>query len=200
MNIENFYAENIIITGAVSAPVVAAFLAGKFPNLAGRLSQIIATLFSPLVLVTLIIFLSAMLISGKDPYNDRDFLLVFNIMLLGVMGIIIFSVLGAASGRYERINTLILSGLSLIAIITDLVALSAIFYRLGEYGLTPNRLAVLVSNLLILVNLVLILTDLGRIIFKKKEHAVVENTVARFLPVYLVWIVVVVFGFPLFFS
>jgi hypothetical protein len=88
--------------------------------------------------------------------------------------------------------------LSIIAVIIDLIALSAIFYRLGD-GVTPNRLAILVPNILILANLVIIMIDLFRINFKKKEFRIVEMSVAKFLPVYLVWILIVVFAFPLIF-
>jgi hypothetical protein len=90
--------------------------------------------------------------------------------------------------------------LSIVTIIIDLIALSAIFYRLGEYGLSPNRLAILVSNILILANLVIIMIDLFRINFKKNEFKIVEMSVAKFLPVYLIWIVIVIFGFPFIFG
>ncbi|NMD03569.1 MAG: DUF4153 domain-containing protein, partial [Bacteroidales bacterium] len=79
-------------------------------------------------------------------------------------------------------------------------ALSAIFYRLGQYGLTPNRLAVLVSNILVLINLIMIMINLFRINFKKKDFSIVEMTVSKFLPVYLGWIVIVIFGFPVIFE
>ena len=85
-------------------------------------------------------------------------------------------------------------------VVIDLLALSAIFYRLGEYGLSPNRLAVLVSNILVLINLILIMNDLFRVNFKNKEFSAVGKTISRFLPVYLVWIIIVVFGFPLIFG
>jgi hypothetical protein len=85
-------------------------------------------------------------------------------------------------------------------VIIDLIALSAIFYRLGTYGITPNRLAVLGSNMLILVNLVLIVIDLYKVNFKKSLIREVELTIAKYLPVYLVWIIIVVFGFPVIFG
>ena len=78
--------------------------------------------------------------------------------------------------------------------------MSAIFYRLGQYGLTPNRLAVLVSNILVLINLIMIMINLFRINFKKKDFSIVEMTVSKFLPVYLGWIVIVIFGFPVIFE
>jgi hypothetical protein len=200
LKIENFYFENIVFTGAVAAPVFATYLIAKFPTLISRTAPLLAGIFSPLVLITLIIFLITIIVTGKDPYNDRNFLLVFNIMLLGVMGIIIFSVSETSTIKNQKFNAIILFSLSIVTIIIDLIALSAIFYRLGEYGLTPNRLAVLVSNLLVLLNLILIMIDLFRNNFKGKDFSLVENTVSKFLPVYMVWIIIVVFGFPLIFG
>jgi len=117
-----------------------------------------------------------------------------------VMAIIIFSVSETSVIKNQKINAIVLFALSIITIIIDLIALSAIFYRLGEYGLTPNRLAVLVSNILVLANLILIMIDLFKINFRKKEFRIVEMTVSKFLPVYLVWIIIVVFGFPVIFG
>jgi hypothetical protein len=200
LNIGKFYTENIVITGAVAAPVVASFIIKNYPTLVNKTAPLIAAIFSPLVLITLLVYLIAIVVSGKDPYNDRDFLLIFNIMLLGVMGIIVFSVSETSIIKNRKFNELTLFILSIITIIIDLIALSAIFYRLGEYGLTPNRLAVLVSNILVLINLVLIMINLFRINFKKKEFKIVEMSVAKFLPVYLVWILIVIFGFPVIFG
>jgi len=200
LNIEKFYGEYIVMMGAAAAPVVAAFLIEKFPALVSKTASIIAAIFSPVVFITLIIFLITILVTGKDPYNDRDFLLIFNIMLLGVMGIIIFSISETSVIKNQKYNAIILFALSVVTIIIDLVALSAIFYRLGEYGLTPNRLAVLVSNILVLINLILIMTNLFRINFKRKDFKIVEVTVSKFLPVYMLWVLIVVFTFPAIFG
>lgn len=200
LNIEELYFRNIVMTGAVAAPVVADYLTERFPALVSRTAPLLAAIFSPMVLITLIIFLITIIVTGKDPYTDRDFLLIFNLMLLAVMAIIIFSVSETSIIKNQKFNAVVLLGLSVITIIIDLIALSAIVYRLGEYGITPNRLAVLVSNLLVLINLVLIMTDLFRINFKRKEFNLVELTVSKYLPVYLGWIIIVVFGFPLIFG
>lgn len=200
INIEKFYMENIVIIGSVAAPVVAAFIIKNYTTLINKTAPLIAAIFSPLVLITLLVYLIAIVVSGKDPYNDRDFLLIFNIMLLGVMGIIVFSVSETSIIKNQKFNELTLFILSIITIIIDLIALSAIFYRLGEYGVTPNRLAVLVSNILVLINLVLIMIGLFRINFKKNEFRIVEMSVAKFLPVYLVWIIIVIFAFPVIFG
>ena len=139
INIEKFYFNNIVIVGLVSAPVVATYIIKNYPALTNKIAPIIANLFSPLVLLTLIIYLIAIAITGKDPYNDRDFLLIFNIMLIGVMGIIVFSISETSINRRQKFNELILFILSIITLIVDLIALSAIFYRLGEYGVNTKQ-------------------------------------------------------------
>lgn len=200
LDITEFYAENIVFAGAVAAPVVAAYLIGKFPALVSKIAPLIAGIFSPLILITLIVFLVTMILTGKDPYNDREFLLIFNVLLLGVMVIIIFSVSGTSVIKNQRFNSITLFILSVVTIIIDLIALSAIFYKLGEYGLTPNRLAILVSNILVLINLILIMAGLFKINFRNREFRIVEIIVSRYLPVYLAWIMFVVFAFPLIFG
>jgi hypothetical protein len=200
MNIEKFYFNNIVIVGLVSAPVVATYIIKNYPALTNKIAPIIANLFSPLVLLTLIIYLIAIAISGKDPYNDRDFLLIFNIMLIGVMGIIVFSISETSINRRQKFNELILFILSIITLIINLIALSAIFYRLGEYGVTPNRLAILGSNILIFGNLILIMIDLYKTNFKKPEIEKVELTISKYLPLYILWTLIVVFGFPFIFG
>jgi uncharacterized membrane protein len=121
-------------------------------------------------------------------------------MLLGVMAIIVFSVSEASGSIKRKFSELVLFILSLVTLIINLIALSAIFYRLGEFGLTPNRLAVLGSNIMIFVNLILITIDLFKINYKKAEPEKVELTISKYLPVYVIWVLIVVFGFPLFFG
>lgn len=200
INIENFYMENIGIIGLVSAPVVTAYIIRNYTMMTSKIAHVIAYIFSPLVLLTLIIYLTAILISGKDPYNDRNFLVIFNVMLLGVMAIIIFSISETSQNRKQKFNEYILFILSIVTTIIDLIALSAIFYRLFEFGITPNRLAVVGSNILILVNLVLIMVDLSKTIFKGMPIENVEMTISKYLPVYIIYTLIVVFGFPLIFG
>lgn len=200
LKIERFYFDYIVIPGLVSAPVVATYIFKSFPVVTNKIAPIIAGIFSPLVLITLVIYLISIVLTGKDPYNDRDFLIVFNLMLLGVMAIIVFSVSETSVNKKQRFNELTLFALSIITLIVDLVALSAILYRLGEFGFTPNRTAVLGSNLLIFGNLILIMVDLYKIAFKGKEIKTVELTIARYLPIYAAWTIFVTFGLPFIFG
>jgi hypothetical protein len=200
ISIGKFYSTYILQIGFVSTPLVATFILKNYSSLSNKIAPVIANLFSPLVMITLIIYLIAMAVKGKDPYNDRDFLLIFNILLIGVMALIIFSVSETSLIRRQRFNELILLILSAVTLVVNLVALSAIFYRLSEYGFTPNRVAILGSNIAIFVNLILITIDLYKINFRKSEIELVELTISKYLPVYLTWILFVVFILPFIFG
>jgi len=200
LQISEFYGKFVIIPGLAALPVVATYVIRKNPQLVSRVSPLIAKIFSPLVLITLITFLIAIIVTGKDPYSDREFLLIFNILLVAVMALIVFSVAETSRSNRNRAEILILFLLSAITVIVNCIALSAILFRISEWGITPNRLAVLGGNILILTNLLLVTYKLFRIMLNKSELEEVEKIISKFLTVYCLWTVIVVFIFPLVFN
>lgn len=200
LNIEDFYFEYIVVFGLPAVPILGTYLTENNPHLVGRVSPVIARIFSPLVLVMLFIYIVAMVYSGKDPYNDREFLLIFNILLIGVMAIIFFSVAGTSGSKRTKPEVVILILLSVVTILVNGIALSAILFRISEWGVTPNRIAVLGANLLILINLVLVTAQLLNVTSKKANLHDVGYTITRYLPVYIIWAIVVTFSFPLIFG
>ncbi|HSP82641.1 MAG TPA: hypothetical protein VLN72_02800, partial [Gillisia sp.] len=151
-------------------------------------------------LVILIVYLGAMIYSGKDPYNDREFLMIFNALLIGVMALIFFSVAETSRESRSRYEIWILFLLSAVTIIVNGIAISAILFRIAEWGITPNRAAVLGANLLIFINLLMVIWQLYRVISKRTETYGVGKAIALFLPVYFIWAAIVTFLFPLFFG
>lgn len=200
LNIERFYFENIVVFGLPAVPIFGTYLTRTNPQLVGKVSPVIAKIFSPLVLVMLVVYLAAMGYSGKNPYNDREFLLIFNALLIGVMAIIFFSVAEASKTSKSRIETWVLFLLSVVTIIVNGIALSAILFRITEWGLTPNRAAVLGGNVLILINLLLVTAQLFRVVSKKADLTGVRKIIALYLPVYCAWVTIVTFLFPYFFG
>lgn len=199
-DIEKLYFENIVVFGLPAVPIFGTYLSQNNPGLVGKVSPVIARIFSPLVLVMLVIYLVAMVYSQKDPYNDREFLLIFNALLIGVMAIIFFSIAETSKTTKSQPEIGILFLLSVVTIIVNGVALSAILFRISEWGITPNRAAVFGGNCLILVNLLLVTAQLFRVLFKKADIAGVEKVIAHYLPVYFFWAVVVTFLFPFIFG
>lgn len=197
-DIEEFYISYIVVLGAVSTPIVASYILDEHPQITNKIAPIIANIFSPLVLITLITFLISFVFAGKNPYRDRDFLLVFNLMLIGVMGVIVFAISETTTKKKNKgIILLLIAALSLIV---DIIALSAIVYRLGEFGLTPNRIAVLGSNLLIFGHLILIVIDLYKVTFKGAKLKDVENTIVKYIPIYASWTFIIGLLLPLIFK
>ena len=200
IHVEKIYQNYIMVIGSVAAPVLTSFILKNYATFTNKLAPILANIFSPLVLLTLIIYLIEIPLSGKDPYNDRDFLLIFNVMLICVMAIIVFSVSETAMMRKQKFSEIVLFLLSIVTLIINLIALSAIFYRLGHFGLTPNRLAILGSNILVFINLLLISIELFKIGFRDSDTEKVNLTISKYIPVYLVWVLIVVFLFPVIFG
>ena len=200
IKIEEFYFDYVGIFGLASAPIVGTYLTQTNPQLVGKVSPVIARIFSPLVLVMLVIYLIAIINSGKDPYNDREFLLIFNALLVGVMAIIFFSVAEGSKGEKSRTEIWILFLLSLVTIIVNGIALSAILFRISEWGITPNRAAVLGSNILILTNLLLVAEQLYKAFSKNRGISGVGRAIAGYLPVYVLWAAIVTVLFPLIFN
>jgi hypothetical protein len=200
LRIEEFYFQYFGIWGLAASPLVGTYLVQTNPQLVNKVSPVIAKVFTPLVLLTLVVYLFAVIYTGKDPYNDREFLLIFNLLLIGVMAIILFSVAETAKNSTNKTGTILLLGLSGVTIILNSIALSAIVFRISEWGITPNRLAVLGGNILILINLLLVTYSLFKTVKDKNEIESVENSIATFLPIYSLWTIMVTFVFPLLFN
>jgi hypothetical protein len=196
MDIEDFYFGNIAIWGLAAVPVAGAYIVLNNPLLVKSVSPLIAKIFTPLVLVMLLVYLAAIVWTGKDPYNDREFLLIFNLLLVGVMALILFSVAESPG----RVNTFLLLVLSVVTIIVNAVALSAIVFRISEWGISPNRVAVLGSNLLVLINLLLVTYRLFLAVKKPEQLSGAHLAIARFMPYYAIWTGVVTFLFPVIFG
>lgn len=199
-NIENFYFENIGIFGLAAAPIAGTYLVQTNPQLVGKVSPVIARLFSPLVLVMLVIYLLAIVYSGKNPYTDREFLLIFNALLIGVMAIIFFSIAETAKKTNNSMEVWVLFLLSIVTIVLNSIALSAILFRISEWGITPNRAAVMGGNILILINLILVTVKLSGLLSKKSDITGVGKVIASYLPVYFAWTIIVTFVFPFIFG
>ncbi len=200
LKIEEFYFKNIVISGFSAAPIIGTYLIQTNTQLVDKISPLIARLFSPLVAIMLFIYLIVIIYSGKNPYNDREFLIIFNILLIGVMAIIFFAIAEQSSKPKNQGQIWVLFVLSCLTIIINSIALSAILSRIVEWGFTPNRTAVLTANMLILVNLVLVTFQLLKVIFKRTITQSVENTIASFLPFYFGFTILVSFIFPLIFD
>jgi hypothetical protein len=198
-DISEFYFRNVVLFGAAALAIVAAYLVTRDIKLAKNIAPHIAKIFSPLVLATLLVYFIAVIWIGKNPFLDRDFLLVFNGVLLSVLAVTIFSITERGTDEKINVSDYINFALIALAIIINGIALSAIVFRLSSYGITPNRLAVLGVNLLIFANLIWIILSYVRFLGNKTGPLAIQDAVTKYLPVYGLWAAFVTFTFPLIF-
>lgn len=197
LDIAEWYIRNVGIYGLVGAPIVATLLATTRYGVSQRIAPIIARIFAPLALVTLVVYLGVLLTRAASPFEDREMLAVLNVVLLAVLALIVFSI--SEHQQTSSFMHYVGAGLLGVAVVLDLIALSAIVTRLLG-GLTPNRLGVLGANVLILVHLALLLYRYVNLLAGKGTLEQIEHAVTWYLALYVGWAALVTFGFPLFFG
>lgn len=200
LNIAQTYFEQIAIWGFAALPILSTFLIQNNPQLVNKISPIIARIFTPLVLVTLFLFLCTLLYTQKNIYTDRDFLLLFNILLIAVMAIILFSLTTTVHQGVSKIQLVMLFSLSLLTIIANGIAVYAILIRLNEFGFSPNRIAVIGANSLMFIHLLLVSVGLFKNLNGKAGITSIEHAIAKFIPIYAIWAVFIIFIMPFIFN
>lgn len=199
MDISEFYFENVVVFGAAALAIVAAHLVSRSLKLAKNIAPYIANIFSPLVLATLLIYLITVFWVGKNPFLDRNFLVSFNGILLCVLAVTVFSITERGPYGKKFISDYMNFALIVLALIVDIVALSAIVFRLSSYGITPNRFAVLGANVLILAHLTWIMLSYVRFLRHNTGPSTIQDAVTKYLQVYGLWAAFVAFTFPFIF-
>lgn len=200
IDIKQFYFEQIAVWALAAIPMLSTYLVQNNPQLVNKISPTIARIFTPLVLITLIVFLSTLMYTGKNIYNDRNFLLLFNALLIAVMAIVLFSLTSIENNAKSKIQLIMLFSLSLLTIIANTIALSAIAFRLAEFGVSPNRIAILGANLLMFIHLLFVSLALIKNLKGKADIHTVETEIALFIPAYAIWAAFVTFVMPLIFK
>jgi hypothetical protein len=199
IDISWFIRDYLIVYGGCAAAMITVYLVEVKKSVVENFAPILAKIFSPLFLITMSAFLISMIVMGKSPFIERDFLIGFDLMLVLVLGLVLYVI--SARGMNVKANFFDYMNFALIldALIIDCVALSAILFRLSAYGITPNKLAALGENLVLLVNLIGLAWLYLRYFTKKIEFIKLEKWQTFYLYVYAIWMAVVAFLFPIIF-
>lgn len=200
INIITIYFNFFVAVGLSIVPLFASFLIENNGHLVHKVSPVIARIFTPLATITLLIYLVTIFITGTYPTGNRDYLILFNVLLIVVMALILFSVSEISKNTQQKYNQIILFVLSVLAIIVNCIALGSILFRINDFGITPNRLAVLGGDILILLNLLIVSFNLFKVVKGQVSIEKLESSIALFLPLYFVWTAFVTFAFPILFQ
>lgn len=198
-NSADWYAKNVGVVGAAAVPIAATYLYDVVFTRRTGIASVLARVFAPLFLMMTGSYLVVAFLGGQNPFVDRSFLITVNGLLLVVLGMTVFSIAErgeqAEVGWIDYVNVALL----VVTLVIDLIALSAILFRLTSYGLTPNRVVVLGVNIVVMTHLAWTCRASISLIRGKCGPGDVRHAVAGYLPVYAGWAALVSFVLPLVF-
>jgi hypothetical protein len=182
----NFIFTNIMSLGFTASPFVSLLIVEKNKV---RLSMIIANIFLPLILISLVTFGTISIFTEAKPYEDRNIFVTYNVMMVIVICALVFASINGINNKIIKICTYILP---IVTIFFDFATISAVIYRLSEYGISANKITLLGTNIVMLGHLVFM-------VYMEIKHKKIERNVI-YLPLYFIWAFCVVFIFPFVFN
>jgi hypothetical protein len=196
IDIEPFFESWLLPCGAAGAVIVASWLVEAKQSVIENMAPVLTRLFTPLFAAVLVTFLGALLWTGRGVNIERDMLIVFDLLLVVVLGLLLYAV--SARDPLSRPDVFDVMQVVLVvsALLANAVALWAIADRITEFGFSPNRVAVLGVNVILLVNLVWSAALYVRFMTGRGTFASLEKWQTDYLPVYAVWAAIVVIVFP----
>lgn len=186
MKVMDFYWENIVPLGLVASPFVSLLVIEKSNRT--KLSVIIANVFLPLILISFMAFGIMSVFNSSRLYEDRELIMVYNVMMVVVIGVLVFTGINNINNKIVNVCSCVLMPLT---IVLNCVGIAAVVLRLSSYGITPNRVTLLGTNLIMLGHLIYM-------VFLKIKQNPGRNP--AYFPLYFLWAVFVVFVFPFIFK
>ena len=193
ISLESVYFQHVALPAFCFLWSLSGFTVYPSNNLIGKVAPQIVKWVSPFVLFVLIVYLPATVFSSESPYTDRDFFILINFTLLAILAIVIFLISSKRQNIFLGFEKIVLLGLIGLSIALDAWALSALAYRISEWGISANKTAVLLENVCILMHLIAI--GLFQL-FKSDQPRLLESITRRFLIVYALVFAAVCFLFP----
>ncbi len=115
-----------------------------------KLVALLMRLVLPLTVAVLLIYLAFIPFNWREPFENRDVLLIFNAMLFAVVALLVGATPAPGAELDEKGQTWLRRGvisLAALSLLVSLYALAAIIYRTANGRLTPNRLLFIGWNL-----------------------------------------------------
>ena len=184
-----------------------------------NISIYLSRILMPFSLLFIFILLLLLLMPDIRPYDNRVTFVLYNIMLAVIVLNMFFVRADYKSSIFTKALYIVLP---IVAILFDILVLTSSLYRLAEYGITPNKITLVGTNLVMLGNLVFItFFNIKSIlnIFKNNEEKSILNIFKNnedikdiknitigdtknvlYIYVYAAWAFIVCFIMPLFYN
>ena len=132
------------------------------------LSKLVALLMRvllPLTLLVLVVYLAFIPFNFREPFDNRDVLIIYNGMLFAVIALLVGATPISLSDLSPNVARWLRRGIvavAALALVVSVYALAAIVYRTALDRLTPNRLAFIGWNVVNIGLLILLLVKQAR--------------------------------------
>jgi len=191
-----YIGEWVIPTGAGAAVIVAAWLVEAKKSVIENMAPVLTAIFTPLFTVMLLVAAVGYAVAGVGREFDRDLLIVFDVLLLVVLGLVVYGISARDRARPAGVMDTFRLVAVVAAIALDLLVLVSMFDRVGEFGFTANRVAALGLNILLLINLAGTAWLLFRMHVAQAAAERLERWQTDYLPVFAGWAIVVLLVLP----
>ena len=186
----------VLPSGAAGAVVVAAWLVEAKQDVVENMAPVLTAVFTPLFAVVLTGSAAIYVVSGLGGGFHREVLAVFDVLLVVVLGLVLYSTSARdparPAGVLDRLQLVVVAS----ALVLDAVVLTAMVARIGDLGWTPNRVAALGLNLLLLVDLAWAAQLSARFLTGRVAFHRLEGWQTAYLPTYGLWAAAVVAVLP----
>jgi hypothetical protein len=186
----------VLPTGAAGAVIVAAWLVEAKQRVVENMAPVLTMLFTPLFAVMLTVAAVTYAVSGIAADFDRELLTVFDALLVVVLGLVLYAMTarepGGRADLMDRIQLVAVAS----ALVLDVMVLGSMVARIGDLGLTPNRVAALGLNLVLLVNLAGAAWLSTRFLSGRTAFHRLERWQTSYLPIFALWAAAVVALLP----
>jgi hypothetical protein len=159
-------------------------------------------LLLPLTLIVLLIYLFVIPFNFIAPFQNRNLLIVYNVMQFAIIGLLIGATPLKLDDLSPKLQTWLRRGIiavATLALIVSIYALSAVIYRTAIDMITLNRLTIIGWNIINIVILaVLLYTQFSK--GGTPWHERLQNVFSKATNAYLIWSLFLVVALPLIFK
>ncbi len=176
-------------------PFISYFIYNKTKSI---MSVYISRFFLIITLLAVFIMMFFMFYDKSRPYTNRLIYILYN-------SILSLTVINLMFARMDKKSSIFIKAMYLIvplfAFLFNILTITASIYRIAYYGLTPNKLTLIILNIIFLAHLIII--TLNNIIsFKNREYddkqnIIIDNKPSLFIYVYLLFSFIVCFIIPI---
>jgi len=196
IDIEFLVVNWLFVFGGCGVIVVAAYLVEKKKGAIETIAPVLARIFTPLFAVLMLVLILAIAIAGQAPSEDRELLIMFDIVLALVLGLVLYTMSARDAEKPADWWDWMVMTLVVLALVADMIALSGIVGRLVTYGFTPNKTAALGMNILLMANLITLAVGYSRFLSGRSQYQTVVDWTMWYLPLHAGWAAFVALAFP----